>query len=515
MANIVYVPLDERPCNYKYPQQLSKMTDLNMVVPPYDVLGKKKTPADYQRLLNWLEDVAAEANYLIISIDMLVYGGIVPSRMHNITTEKCLNRLRILSQLKETYPKLKIYAYDLIMRTPAYNNSDEEPDYYEVHGLDIFKLGWLTDKKDQDMLDSEEEEQLQRIKQSLPIDVKEDYLNRRTTNAQVTNSVIDLVDQNIIDYLIIPLDDNAEYGFTSIEQRQLMHDIDRRNLLDVVNVYPGADDIGCTLFSRVFCDVKQHQPEVFLRYSSTHGPFMIPKYEDRSLGESIKSHMTAAGGVIVFDEKENDFILMVNASPTGPESMAAADTPLEKRHHDYFTESNIREFAMAIKYYLGKNKHVALADVAFGNGGDHSLLQLLTKQSILHQLIAYAGWNTNGNTMGTVIAHAIIATYYQTQDTHNRQEQHDRSFFYARLIEDWGYQSIVRKRISEKLPDLGVTVRDLGEEYCNIVQLVGEALDQFLHDTLQSMSPYNIHITNVDLPWKRMFEVSFDIELEE
>lgn len=34
MINVLYVPLDERPCNLKYPKLLSKITDnINLLVP--------------------------------------------------------------------------------------------------------------------------------------------------------------------------------------------------------------------------------------------------------------------------------------------------------------------------------------------------------------------------------------------------------------------------------------------------------------------------------------------------
>ena len=45
-------------------------------------------------------------------------------------------------------------------------------------------------------------------------------------------------------------------------------------------------------------------PEISLRYSSIHGPFVIPRYEDRSLGESIKAHITAAGDELELEQPE-------------------------------------------------------------------------------------------------------------------------------------------------------------------------------------------------------------------
>lgn len=514
MKKIVYVPLDERPCNYEFPQHLAKMTDLMMIAPPKDILGQMKAPASIGLLLDWIEKEVKDADYLITSLDMIVYGGIVPSRLHTMSENQCREHLTRLQTIKENNPHLQIYAFDLIMRTPAYSSSEEEPDYYEQYGEMIFKLGFLTDRQEQYFLTEQEEKELETIHQVLPTEVKEDYISRRQTNFNITNQVIDFVEQDVIDYLIIPLDDNSEFGFTAQEQKKLMHEIDKRNLLDKVNVYPGADEIGSTLFARVFCAIKNYHPEIFIRYSSTNGPFVIPRYEDRSLSESIKAHITSAGGVIVYNENEHDVTLMVHAPPIGPEFMGEASQPVEQRNRAYFSESNLREFTEAIGYYIRKGKKIALADVALGNGADHSLMQLLSKKDLLPFITAYAGWNTNGNTMGTVIAHAIIATYYK-KEMSTEQLQKIREFFYLRLVEDWGYQAIVRSDVTNNLlPRLSLTARDLGDQVEEVTLAVQQKLEAFKEKYLKNLPEGDLSLTNVHLPWNRMFEVGFDLTIE-
>jgi transcriptional/translational regulatory protein YebC/TACO1 len=56
---------------------------------------------------------------------MLVYGGIVPSRLHHQTTRECLDRLHLLADLRARYPQVKLFAFSLIMRAPCYNSADE------------------------------------------------------------------------------------------------------------------------------------------------------------------------------------------------------------------------------------------------------------------------------------------------------------------------------------------------------------------------------------------------------
>ncbi|ULO09423.1 DUF4127 family protein [Paenibacillus sp. 19GGS1-52] len=45
--------------------------------------------ADVHVIADWLLTETRDANALIISVDMLVYGGIVPSRLHYLTEKEC------------------------------------------------------------------------------------------------------------------------------------------------------------------------------------------------------------------------------------------------------------------------------------------------------------------------------------------------------------------------------------------------------------------------------------------
>ncbi|XID92630.1 DUF4127 family protein [Paenibacillaceae bacterium WGS1546] len=519
MTSIVYMPLDERPCNADYPVQIAAATDLGMIVPPQELLGRKKQPADTGRIAVWLKEQAAKADVLIVSIDMLVYGGIVPSRLHQWSPEQCSERLRTLEECKRVNPALKIYAFNLIMRAPAYSSSEEEPDYYTDYGAELSRSGWLQDKERRDGLTDDEARERDRIASYVPAGVFEDFARRRATNAEVNRRSVELARDGIIDFLIIPLDDNAKYGYTSAEQRLLLLTIEREGLLDRVHMYPGADEIGCTLFARVFCELKGYRPEVFLRHSATNGPFVIPKYEDRSLGESLKSHLAAMGAFVADNSLEADVVLMVNSAPVGAYDMAETDGEYGDRHAAYFSETGLREFAQAIRAYSDKGKLVALADVATCNGGDEPLMKLLSSSGLLSGITAYAAWNTSGNTLGTVISHAIVESYYRRLGTagdsafERTRAMKSRLFYMYRLLEDWGYQSVIRTDIvKHHLEKMGGSYFRIAHIQDEVTALIRERLEQFLAEHADGLVPGQIRVTNVALPWNRMFEVAFRLE---
>ena len=84
MNRILYVPLDERACNYEFPALLAGMTeDVALVEPPVGWMVFKKKPADIDALWAWLFENAGQCSHAILSVDTLVYGNIINSRTHH------------------------------------------------------------------------------------------------------------------------------------------------------------------------------------------------------------------------------------------------------------------------------------------------------------------------------------------------------------------------------------------------------------------------------------------------
>ena len=138
MTNVLYVPLDERACNYYFPQKLAAMTkDMQLLLPAYEDMGYLKTPARTDKIWDWLFANARNCDYAILSVDTLIYGNIINSRTHHLTAAECQKSLDQFRKLKELNPNLKIHAFNLVARVAAYNDAHEDPDYWATHGRDI------------------------------------------------------------------------------------------------------------------------------------------------------------------------------------------------------------------------------------------------------------------------------------------------------------------------------------------------------------------------------------------
>lgn len=492
---ILMLPLDERPCNYLFPCKLMEDNpEYELILPERERLGKMKMPADYGYIESFLLNRAEEADIAVISVDMLLYGGLLYGRLHHFSEEQLRGRLDLLRVLKERNPALKIYAFQLIMRCPQYSSSEEEPDYYEECGREIFLLGEAYHKR----------------KLGLPVDEKlvaeyekktagklEDYLTRRKLNTDMNLSTVDLLGK-VIDYLVIPQDDSSLYGFIKEDQQRIYGYVQKSGKEHLVQSYPGADEVGMTLVCRAVLKDRGVCPSIGLLYNTDGVPQMVPKFEDRELGQSLRSQIAAAGCRIAAGNEAPDFILAVS----GVEELQR-EAPDQECGGSYLKDRRIADFVKRIKEEIRLGKKVAVADVAYGNGGDLTLAALLEREGISLDILTYGGWNTSGNTLGTVISAAALSAVFGKTEGMER-------FLALRYYEDVGFCAHSRLYAAERLPEYGCAYRNLGDKGEEISELVRRETQHYLGGLMPSLvSKYEIN--GCKMPWNRMFETEFEV----
>ncbi|MFD2615374.1 DUF4127 family protein [Paenibacillus gansuensis] len=501
---IIYVPLDERPCNYDFPSLIAADTDVELVRPPLSWMGNKKLPGRIDTIWEWVLEQAPGAYGAILSMDTLLYGGIVPSRLHSETEQACSDRLSRLRQLKESNPSLVVYAFHLIMRCPRYSSSDEEPDYYGQWGETIFNIGDLQHRLELGLAADLEMEAraLEKLSAEVPKEALDDYVSRRAVNRAANERSIELAAEGVIDFMIVPQDDSAPYGWTAKDQMRIRERIHQLEADLDVYMYPGADEAGCTLLARMLNQIQGTKPAVYPRFSSVDGPSVIPLYEDRPLLESLKYQIIAAGGIVASSAAEADLVLLVN-SPGGKMEEASQQSQVSL---EYGTRRNVIELSEFGEYVLRNlGKPCAVADVAYANGADLKLLRLLRQKNMLFELAGYAGWNTSSNTIGTVLAQSMAYLLYGASRSHF-------DFLALRLVEDAGYCSSVRGKLS------GGPIQQLGWNYFEadgvrgkVSGLVREELESFVSECIED-GRHKVLIQDCWLPWNRMFEVGLKVQ---
>ena len=492
------LPLDERPCNYDYPQMMPQ-ADYRLVLPPREYMGDKKRPADTEKLAAWLKEEVIDADACIISMDTLIYGGIVPSRLHEEELDTLFARARTIEPLRLANPRMKLYLFQLIMRCPDYSLSDEEPDYYDQYGRDIHYYGRYTHLEKLGKMTDADRADFKRIKETIDPDCLNDYLARRDKNIRVLLNDLEYIRNGTADYFIVPQDDAAVYGFTTMDQMRVREYLKAHTLHRKTAMYPSADDTGLTLLGRAVAELNGVKPKIFVHYASSKAAAVVPWFEDRALDETIKYHILSVGGQRVYSPCEADIVLAVNMGS----GMWHEDQPEYTTAYD--VERNLAEFVAYISYSLECGKIVAIGDVATCNGSDGELLRLLRAEDLLLKIHAYAGWNTSSNTLGTTICQAVLY-YFGKDDTGTKK------FLLHRYYEDMGYMGHVRKYVLENvLPALGLDNFHTDGESGKAAAAVREELISYMRKNFPELAALvkEVHIRQ---PWRRMFET--DVKLE-
>lgn len=496
---ILFIPLDERPCNFKYPQYMAQTSNLKLVTPPMDILSKKKEAANRDALWDFIYDNIASVDSAILSIDMLAYGGLIPSRIHTLNSEEFKQFITKMRGLKKANPDVKIYAYPCIMRCPSYNSSDEEPDYYDLYGSDIFQRKYLQDKQSREELSIEEQDRYTSLENAIPVHILDDYESRRQFNLTMNKEVVKLRSEGVIDHMVIPQDDSSPYGYTALDQKTVIEMIDELGLSFDVDIYPGADEVGVTLLARAYNDFHSRKPKVYPFYSSTLGPQIIPLYEDRPMHESVKAHIRAAGGEICDSSDEAEYILAINA----PGKIMQEASQQLNRDITYSSFRHLQHFVCKVKDYLTAGKKIIIADSAYANGGEMQLVKYLDQMRLLDRIHSYKGWNTNCNTLGTTLGAGFLAEGYSPELTTN---------IVHHIMEDVCYQSVVRSELINRYfsdSPYGHYNYDPSVEY-EVMQFVKERILEEYRKLTANTLPENIDFT-ASAPWHRTFEIDLEI----
>lgn len=486
-VGLLYVPLDNRPSNYQDVIKLAELTDQSLIYPSLEQLASPET------LNQWLTKRFSKAEAYLLSLDQMIYGGLVESRKHNTDSQELNRNLDKLKGIKNK--ETPVYAFISIMRTPVMNTPNTMPDYYAKHGAQIYKYGELMDKMENGKATLEEEKKYNELAATIPKQYLNDFVTRRDKNHYITQEILKLVKNGYIDYLIISKDDTSAYGFTRMEAEKLEKLVEEYDIARQVMFFTGTDECGMVLLTAMESMRNNNAPRVYVDYAQPAGADMILPYEDVPLAENIDRHIKAAGAIETTEINNADLVLAVH----------------NRAQEDSAPDQNLyqREFISRIQSYTAAGQPVMIADIKHPNGGDNDFMEALNKTIDLSKLAGYSGWNTAGNSLGLVLSQGIVYHINKDKDIPGFPET-QRDILLNRLIKDWGYQAVVRPAVKEQVPPDQRTLFTDGDLEKQITAKIQNQLNEFA-DTQLKEDFGEIAITNVDLPWHRLFDIDFDV----
>ena len=500
---IVYVPIDNRPVNEKQTVAVAEKLGYEVLVPPNELLGQREGYGLPDELWQWLEENARGAQAAVVSSDAMLYGSLVGSRKHDLSAEKIMERAERFKAFHEKYPRLPLYAFGTITRTPrGAAASSEEPAYYKTHGDQIFAYTALLDKEEMQGLSRKDKKQLEKLKAEIPPEYLEDWLNRRAKNYDANERFLTLAESGVFNYFLLGCDDSAVPSQTHRESRHL-EELGQTLGKTRSVVTSGADELGMLMVSRAIHDNLRDVPFVYAEYAKGKGAETIPSYTNEKIGESVDKAISALGAIKVNNPKRADLVLLVSTNPDGKTG--------EAKFPDNTTKfrKGTKAFVEKVDSYVQQGYPVAVADIAYGNGADNALLEGLRQKGLQFRLQGYGGWNTATNSTGFLLGAATLANKMSKEDV--------ADLLYTRYTDDWAYQANVRQQVANmlgSLPDEG-NYSTLDTKKQPAAEKTAALLKDFLQRNL--CFPWGLKVKEVQaaFPWNRMFECDSQVLLKD
>lgn len=481
MINIGLIPLDSRPCNTAWVKDLGLIGNANVIMYPREKCGNLHRGAVLDDMIEWLKNNASKMDYLIISSDGLSFGGLIQARLAQIDLEETLKKLEVLKELKNTYPHLKMYMFDTVMRT-SITSSDAETEKYwaKMNRFSLLKGRIYFFNKEED------KKELECLEREIPSHIINTYLNARKVKFTLNKYFLNLVQDKTIDSMILLQEDSMPYGIQQIEHKEIGNFIEEHNLDNKVQFYNGTDEGAVVLLGKILLENKKMMPTCYLHYPVREVIDKCHLFEDRPFIENLNKMCKTIGFKFIDTPQDADFILSIYGIKENVDLDLSKfiEMPIDK-NADY------KKYINEVNGFIKDGKKVVLVDLFFPNGGSLELLEDINYQD----LTVYSSWNTASNSLGSALCQ--IACVLAND---NKEVNLNKKFLYERFFDDCIYQYFVRREIDSKLISEGVNIYNLGDKYEYALDLVKQGLKKYEY-------VINNQDYEVELPWSRMFEV--------
>ncbi len=403
---ICVIPIDNRPVCYNLFKDIAAIDeDIELFIPNREYLGDLEKNAQIDKIFDWLKRLPKVDN-IIVSLDTLAYGGLIPSRRCPETIEEIKKRLEFLKNIL-IQKEAKIYAFSSIMRISNNNINQEEKLYWSEYGTKIFDYSFNSHK-------------FGKAETDIPKEILDDYLKTRKRNFEINKLYLQWQKEGIFETLVFSKDDCAEFGFNVQEAQEL------EKLGGFTKT--GADEIPLTLFARSI----QGEMSVDIKFTEPEYKNLISNYEDVSIEKSVLGQLSLAN-INVTDNKNSNITLVVNnfKEKQGEIVMKRRTEP----YNDKFEEPD---------------KNYMIADVRYANGADNAFVEQFINNKYKNNFYGYSAWNTSANTLGSLLCAAKVKFFAKKYN-----ENAFKHLQAIRLLDDWAYQANVRQTLTNIMsPDM-------------------------------------------------------------
>lgn len=505
---ILLIPLDSRPAAGQFAQMIARIADTEVIMPPYQLLGRFTDPGRCDAILDWLEQQdLSTVDTVIASADMVMYGGLIASRENKTTTDVALARIRRLSRIVRARPTTQLYTFSATMRLAPTATRRASKFRMVLAKYEEAKAKWMITKN------AESGRMMRKLEPTLPRAEIDDYEATRRRNHLVQQALIRMRKATAFDYLVIGQDDARPYGPHVGETMALEKLVDQLRIRSGVFFCEGVDQHASVLLSRALLTQGGYSPRIRVVYSDIDGQDKFASFESKPIKESLRDQIIASGAEpAVGVDAPYDYTLFLN-------------TP--KPDSDRFDS-----FLSDLKNEIDQGFPTSVADIDLRNDGTANprLFESLYANGRMMRLLAYAGWNTAGNTMGTSIPAAnVVLLARRLQVNPLRREVAQREFLLHRFVNDYAYHKYTRPEAYRMIraSKTGTIEETYGADFDAVNAFVKADLrqhldyyfkDQFLGRRFfagtEAFVFTGLRDVRIWLPWPRAYEARLEFRLD-
>ena len=503
---VLLIPLDSRPAAGQFAQMIGAMADVDVRLPPYATLGRFTSPGSPDRVLDWLEaQQLGHTDALVVSADMIAYGGLIESRVNSVTYELALSRLQRLVSIIRKWPNLKVYAYTAVMRL--------SPTSFKANARYRIKLARAEELRDRYRRNRSTAllGTIRALDSQIPQAVYANYRAARKRDHEIQRQLLKMTAGGAFDYLVVGQDDARPYGPHVAETQALRALTAQLSIGGRVYFCEGIDQHSNVLVSRALLKKAGWTPRVRVVYSDPLGKTKFANYESKPIEKSLEDQLLASGARPALPGESYDYSLYLN-------------TPKPRKEP-------FDEFLRDLKEEVDQGLPVCVADINLAGDGtsDPDLFAALWDRERMMRVLGFAGWNTAGNSMGTAIpASNVYLLARRLRVDPLAREIAQREFLLHRYVNDFAYHKFVRPLAYALIDSERNASRDetYGLEFIEVNEFVKKDLekyldryfnDQFLGQRFfvdaKQYAFSGISDIKIFLPWPRAFEVRLEFHL--
>ena len=505
-TRIILIPLDNRPAAGQFAQMIADIDGAQVIMPPYELLGRFTSPGNPDAILQWLNSQdMSNVSCVIASADMIAYGGLIASRDGAVSEPTAMARLQALQKFaNKVQPHTRVFVFSSVMRLAPTAT-------LATRSWRAQLANYVTAREQLQESGRKSSYSLNALKKKLPDGQLEKYDFARKRDHDVQMALLQMT-RDTFDYLIVGQDDAQMHGPHVPETKQLIAYSQKLGVEGKVYFCEGVDQNSNILVSRALLKAANWVPRIRVVYSDPYGRSKISAFESKSVQQTVTDQVYASGARIVGRDDPYDYTLYVN-------------TP--DRRELYF-----QDFMDDLRNEMDQNLPVCLADINLAPDGtcDREMFEDLRQENRLMKLLAFAGWNTAGNTLGTAIPTANITLLAQKMKYDPVKLQiAQKRFLLHRIVDDVLYHRMTRPKayaLIDSLPD-GHREETYGDSYTVLTSYVRKDMTSVLNTTFDSQlkglkfttdggNTYefsDLDNVRVFLPWPRAYEVRLEFGL--